>query len=84
MQKTWMRVIADIVAGIAVVTLPWYVSMVLIVVLIVYYPLYIEALFLAFLFDILYARQLTFPYTALSLAAILVLAVSFIRPRIRR
>ena len=83
MQKTWIRIVVDIAMGIAVLTLPWYVSAVLLVALILYFPLYIEGLLFAFLFDTLYARQLTFPYVALLLATIFVAIVYFVRTCIR-
>ena len=84
MQKKWIRVVVDVGMGIGVVTLPWYVSAVLLIGLIVYYPLYIEGLFFAFLFDTLYAQRYVFPFTALTITTAFLLVTYFVKTRIRR
>ncbi len=83
MQTPLARILVDIGMFVGVLVLPWYISVLALVGLIVYYPVYIEGLFFAFLFDTLYSSQLTFPFTALTIASVFVLIVFFVRTRIR-
>ena len=83
MNKSALRVLFFIIVLITVVTLPWWLSAILLVGLTIYFPLYIEVLFFGFLFDTLYSAGLTFPYTALTIAFIFLMIVFFIKTQIR-
>ena len=84
MKNNFVRIIIDIGTFIAVIVLPWWLSMIILIILIVYFPVYIEAMFLAFLFDTLYADKYRFPYIALTSATIFLLLIMFVKTRIRR
>lgn len=83
MKIAWVRIITDICIFIGVLTLPWWLSVMLLMACIIYFPLYIEALFLAFLFDTLYATQYEFPQIGLLIATMILLITMFVRTRIR-
>jgi len=82
-MKTWQRVVLFVLVYIAVLTLPWWLSAVLLAGLTVFVPMYVEALFFGFLFDTLYASKFSFPYLALSIAFCLLVIVTFARPYVR-
>ena len=83
MKTPFGRAICFVVMFIAVVTLPWWVSAVLLAAATIYFPYYLEVLFLGFLFDTLYASRVGFPHEALLTAFVFFLVVSFVRTRIR-
>ena len=60
--------------------LPWWVSLPLLLVLTIYFPLYFEVLFFGFLFDRLYTPH---GYIGLISATIVLLVVTFVRDRVR-
>ncbi len=83
MNKYTVRIAAFVLVCFAVITLPWWIMAIILVGLTVYFSLYIEVLFFGFLFDILYSAHNSFPYTALTLALVLLSVVSLVRPYIR-
>ncbi len=83
MKSPAMRILVFILALIGILMLPWWISTVVLIALTIYFPFYLEVLFFGFLFDILYASREHFPFFALSLAAIFLIIVSFVRSRIR-
>lgn len=83
MRPSTKRVIIDICVFIGALILPWWLSVILIIGCIVYFPVYIEALFIAFLFGTLYATRYEFPQTALLVTTAFLLVTMFVRTRIR-
>jgi hypothetical protein len=73
------RIIIDILIFIAVLTLPWWLSVAILVASTIYFPFYLEVLFFGFLFDTLYGRS----YVGILSALILLVVVMFVRTRIR-
>ncbi len=68
---------------IAVLTLPWYISALLIAGLMIYFPVYVEGLFFAVLFDTLYAVHFQFPDILLISVTVFLGIVFFVRTYIR-
>jgi hypothetical protein len=77
------RFIVDLCMFGAVLVLPWWFSVLLLAILIIYIPVYAEGLIMAFVFDTLYASHHAFPYTVLTTTTIFLLTVMFVRTRIR-
>ena len=76
------RILFFILVLISVVTLPWWLSAVLLLVLTIYLSLYLEVLFFGFLFDAIYFGG-TNLFGALSLSFLLLLVVTLIKPYVR-
>jgi len=76
------RILYGVTALVSVMTMPWYFSLILLAVLVIYLSFYAEVLVFGFLFDRLYATD--FQYTGLIVSAIFLLAVAFFKTRIRR
>ncbi len=83
MNKSVLRVVLFLGVFGLVVTLPWWLSAIILVGLTIYFPLYLEVVFFGFTFDALYSAQFSFPYIAGTLALALLLLVSFVRKNIR-
>lgn len=83
MELLLKRFIIFIVVLILVLMLPWWLSVALLLGLSITVSFFIEVLFFAFLLDVLYAPAHTFHYGLFS-AAVLFLAITLIRPRLRR
>jgi hypothetical protein len=73
------RVLIDAVLFLALLVCPWWVSVIFVLAAVVYFPLYIEALFFAFIFGILYGG-----HTALLVIASILAATEVVKKRIRR
>jgi len=78
-----VRILTFIVALIFIVILPWWLSTLMLLGLVIYFPLYFEVLFFGFIFDMLYVTEIIFPYTALTATFVVLLAVYFIKTQIR-
>ena len=78
------RVYVDIATCIVVLIFPWYISMIVVIGLVFFFPIYIEGLFFAFLFDTLYAQRIAFPYVFLLSTVVLLLIVYVLKTQIRR
>ncbi len=83
MKMPIIRIITFIITLVLVLTLPWWVSVVLLLGLTIVFPLYLEVLFFGFLFDTLYSSRHGFPYTALTIVFVFLILVSFVKTRIR-
>lgn len=68
---------------IAVLVLPWWLSIFVLLVGTIYFPLYLEILFFGFLFDTLYSGFRNFPHTGLFLALLFLVLVLFAKTRVR-
>src|SRR3990167_6497924 len=69
-----VRILTFIVALIFIVILPWWLSTLMLLGLVIYFPLYFEVLFFGFIFDMLYVTEIIFPYTALTATFVVLLA----------
>ena len=83
MRKPIIRAIAFFLALVLIATIPWWLSLVVLIGLTIYFPLYLEVIFFGFLFDTLYSSLHRFPYPALTLATLVLLITMFVRSRIR-
>lgn len=83
MNKSVLRGILFVVILGLVLTIPWWLSAIILVGLTIYFDLYLEVLFFGFLIDVLYSAKLAFPYIALGSAFALILLVSFAKTQIR-
>lgn len=83
MNKSVLRVVLFLGVFGLVVTLPWWLSAVILFGLTIYFPLYLEVIFFGFIFDTLYSAQFSFPYIGGTLALVLLLVVSFVKKNIR-
>ena len=83
MNTPVVRVVLFIVVFGLVVTLPWWLTVVLLVALTIYLSLYLEVLFFGFLIDTIYSPNLHFPYIALTASLVIVTLVYFIKTKIR-
>ena len=83
MKTPVIRLLFFIITFTLVVILPWWVSAILLALLTIYFPFYIEVLFFGFLIDTLYSVQNNFPYNALTLAFVFLLVTMFVRTQIR-
>ncbi len=83
MSSTPIRIIIFIIVFALVVVLPWWISILILLALTIYFPLYLEVLFFGFLFDTLYSVHFNFPYTGLSLTAVFLLITIFFKTQIR-
>ncbi len=84
MKTPAVRTILFFVMLTLVLTLPWWLSAVALFVLVVYYPLYLEAIFFGFLFDTLYSSHHNLFYPGLLAATLALLIVVFVRTQVRR
>lgn len=78
-MKIWQRVLLFAVVWVCVLTLPWWLSAILLSAMTIIVPIYLEALFFGFLFDTLYSSN----HAGLISAMVLLLVVMFARTRIR-
>lgn len=78
-MKNWQRVLLFFAMWALVLVLPWWLSVILLVGLTIFVPDYIEVIFFGFIFDTIYSSS----HTGLIVATIFLLAVLFIKPRIR-
>jgi len=64
--------------------LPWWLTLIVLIGLAVYFPMYLEIIFFGFLFDNLYLASAEFPYRALLLTTIILVVISLLRKHIRK
>lgn len=83
MNRPLARVLLFFIVCGAVLVLPWWISVPILIAMTVWLPFYLEVVFFGFLFDVLYAGVYHFRYTGLVSAAVLLVAVWFVRSRIR-
>lgn len=67
----------------AIIVLPWYLNVLILLALVIYFPSYPEAIFFGLMFDLLYSDKRTFFPTGLLIAAVVFFIVSFAKTRIR-
>jgi hypothetical protein len=84
MPEFLKRSIIDFLVFISILVLPWYISIIIVLGLIIYFNFYLESLFFAFMFDSIYLGHFDFPYTFVSICSIVLLVSVFIKTRIRR
>lgn len=83
LNKPFSRALLFVGALVFVIVLPWWLSLPIVLGLTVYMPLYLEVVFLGFVFDTLYSVRFSFPYTFMTAGTVLLLVVVYIRSRIR-
>ncbi|KND47860.1 MAG: hypothetical protein AB201_03030 [Parcubacteria bacterium C7867-006] len=83
MSKVWTRVGLFMLTTGVVVLLPWWFSVIILLIQSVFLVNYVEVIFFGFLIDTLYSSQYAFPYTAIVISTVFVLLVMFVRTRIR-
>ena len=81
MKTSLARILIDALMLIAVLVLPWYISVVLLAAAIIYFSFYIEGICLAFLFDTLYGSG-GVP-KVLIMATAFLMVVMFVKTRVR-
>ncbi len=84
MHTTVVRLIIFVAVFLSVVFLPWWLTLAFLLALAFYFPLYLEIIFFGFLFDHLFLASTKFPYMALTLTAVILVIISFIRMNIRK
>ena len=82
MNKT--RIIFDICIFFGIFFMPWWLSAILILASIVYFPLFVESVVLGFLFDILYRPSRTLISFSSLISLILVVLVFYIKTKVRK
>lgn len=83
MSNNIVRVVLFFAILVLVLVLPWYLVTILLFGLVVYLDFYLEVIFFGFLVDVLYSTREGFVYPATILAFVVLLAVSFVKTRIR-
>ncbi len=83
MKTPLARTASFFVTFVLVLSLPWWVSAVLLLLLTIYFDFYLEVLFFGFLLDSLYFGEKTYIYPSLTIATISLLIISFVKTRIR-
>ena len=84
MKNPGLRILSFIVVLVAVVVLPWWLSIFILIGLTLYLPFYLEVLVFGFLLDTLYSADFSFPYTGLSVSTVFLLATILIKTQIRK
>ncbi len=84
MNKPWIRVVAFIAVFIFVAVLPWWISVIPLIILTMYYPMYIEVVFFGFMFDSLYSIKTGFLYPGLVLSTAFLLITMYAKTILRR
>ena len=84
MNTTVVRLIIFISVFLSIVFLPWWLTLIYLIGLAFYFPLYLEIVFFGFLFDHLFLASKSSPYKALILTAVVLIVITFIRNQIRR
>lgn len=79
----YKRLIIFLVLFLFVVVLPWWLAVPLVGFFMIYFPLYLEAVFLAFVYDSLYSSQFYFFNSWLFFATVLLLFLVFVKSFIR-
>ena len=82
-RKSVVRILVFIFIFILQAVLPWWLTLLILLGLTIYYPLYLEVLFFGFLFDTLYSPTLAFPYVGLLSATAFLILVYFAKTYIR-
>ncbi len=73
------RVIIDVLIFISILTLPWWLYLILLISLTIYFQFYLEVLFFGFLFDTLYGQN----HIGLIISVVFLGLVMFAKERIR-
>ncbi|MES3004609.1 MAG: hypothetical protein V4690_00685 [Patescibacteria group bacterium] len=84
MNSKRLRMLAGVVLLISITFVPWWVSFLLMLAAVVYFYLYVEVLFLAFLLDLVYSPVSTFPYALLCTAFVVLVLSVLIKSTIRK
>lgn len=84
MQNPAFRVLYFLMVLVAVVVLPWWISIFILAGLTIYISFYLEILFFGFLFDSLYSANFSFPYTWLTVSTVFLLATVLVKTQIRK
>lgn len=84
MNTTFVRLGLFISVFLSIVFLPWWLTLVFLVTLAIYFPLYIEIIFFGFLFDNLYLVSNKFPYVSLVLTTLVLIIILFARKHVRK
>jgi hypothetical protein len=84
MNSTMERIALFIAVFLSIAFLPWWLSLVIMVALAFYYPLYIEIIFFGFIFDTLFLSSYKFPFASLIATTIILVLIVAIRKHIRR
>ncbi len=83
MSKVWIRAGLFILTLGVVIMLPWWLSVIILILQSLFLVNYVEVIFFGFLIDTLYSSQYAFPYTAIIISATFILLIMFVRTRIR-
>lgn len=81
-MKTW-RILAFFLTLVAVLVLPWWISAIIILFLMAYFPLYIESVFFGVLVDTVYSPEFSILYSFGFIAMILLVMIDFLKKYIR-
>jgi hypothetical protein len=84
MNTTTVRLLLFVAVFLSIVFLPWWLSLLVMVSLAYYFPLYIEIIFFGFIFDSLFLASYKFPYVSLIATAVILVLIISIRKHIRR
>lgn len=84
MNSTVIRLIVFVSVFLSIVFLPWWATLIYLIGLAFYFPLYLEIIFFGFLFDHLYLASKHSPYKTLVLTAVVLVVISLIRNQIRK
>jgi hypothetical protein len=77
------RIMLFVLVFVCVITLPWWISAVVLAGLTIYLSFYLEILFFGFLIDTLYLPGHNFPWNALTFAFVFLLGTMLVKKRIR-
>lgn len=83
MNNFYRRLALFILVYLLVVTVPWWLSGIVLLGLTVYLSNYVEVIFFGFLLDTLYASRYPMPFSGLSIATVFLISVILIKTRIR-
>ncbi len=84
MNSTVERLILFVVVFLSVLYMPWWLTLVFLIILAFHFPLYLEIIFFGFLFDHLFLASQKVPYASLIITTIILIIIYFVRTNIRR
>lgn len=84
MNTTTVRLLLFVTVFLSIIFLPWWLSLLVMVALAFYFPLYIEIIFFGFIFDSLFLSSYKFPYASLIATAVILVLILSIRRHIRK
>lgn len=84
MNTTVTRLILFVLVFLSIAFLPWWLTLIFVVMLSFYFPLYLEIILFGFIFDNLFLASYKFPYVTLILTAVILITIMVLRSHIRR